>query len=162
MSATITPAPPAPVQVDATAGPDPRQLAADLERAVLPLPPAERQAVLARLVALAADPPANGHPASPPAGPRPDNSDRAAAELVAFEKQFPSPDPNAQLADCRWLQDHWGTPTLEPYRGTHVAVFGGRIVGHGDGSIRFQLDLARALNVHPQRLVVAYIDPPGF
>jgi hypothetical protein len=157
MTPTAAPVAPAPEPVDGTA--DPRQLAADLERAVLPLPPAERRAILARLVALAADPPANGHP-PPPAELPPDDTARAAAELRTFGERFPPPDPGAFLADCRWLQEHWGTPTLEPYRGTHIAILGGQIVGQGDGSLGWELDLARALNVHPQRLLIEYVSRP--
>lgn len=152
--------PGAPAEPTAPPPADPRQLAAELERAVLPLPADERRAVLARLAALATDPPANGHPGPPTVPPPVDETARVAAELRAFGERFPPPEPEAYLADCRWLQEQWGTRALEPYRGQHVAILGGRIVGQGDGSLGWELDLARALNVHPKRLLIEYVFRP--
>jgi len=90
----------------------------------------------------------------------PTSLDRAVFELIELEKHFPPPDQRAIVADCQWLQDHWGKPVLTAYRGTHVAILNGEVVGHADDSIRLEIDLARKFNVHPQRLVIEYIDPP--
>lgn len=95
--------------------------------------------------------------AAPPAA----NLDDLAQELIDFEARFPPPEANAVLADCKWTQDHWIDEQLSPYRGTHVAVFGGLVVGSGDDSLRLQLELAKRLNVHPQRLVITYVPRPG-
>lgn len=94
-----------------------------------------------------------------PAGP---TTDRLAAQIVELEKHFPPPDEAAILADCQWVQDRWGTAVLEPYRGTHVAVYNGAVVGHADDALRLELDLSRKFGIHPQRFVIVYIDPPRF
>ena len=83
--------------------------------------------------------------------------EQLAAELVELERQSPPPDEDGQIADCRWLQKHWGTATLEPYRGTHVAIYNGEVVGHAENSLQLELDVARRFGIHPQRLVVEYI-----
>ena len=83
------------------------------------------------------------------------------AEAAGSEDRGPSLDEKAILADCRWTQEHWIDEHLSPYRGTHVAVFGGEVVGSGDDATRLQLDLARRLNVHPQRVIVTYVPRGG-
>jgi hypothetical protein len=104
-------------------------------------------------------PAANGAgPQAPPESLR-SNMDLA-RELVELEKQYPPPDEDAIFSDARWLQEHWGTAVLEPYRGTHVAVLNGAVVGHGWDSLQLQLDVARKFNVHPQRFILEYIPDP--
>lgn len=83
-----------------------------------------------------------------------------AAEIVRLESQYPPPDEEEIKADCRWLQDHWGTEVLARYSGTHVAVYNGRIVGHADNSLQLELDLTKKFGVHPQRFVIEYIPRP--
>ena len=106
----------------------------------------------------AAVPPSNGavavHPEDRPL-------EDLVGELIELEKHFPPPDQAAQYADCRWLNDNWGTAALEPYRGTHVVVYNGAVVGSGDNPTRLELDAVRTFNVHPQRLVVEYIPRRG-
>ena len=87
--------------------------------------------------------------------------DKLSQQILAFEVGFPPPDEKAILADCRWTQEHWIDDHLAPYRGTHAVVFNGAVVGSGDDSLQLQLDLARKLNVHPQRLVITYIPRGG-
>lgn len=151
MSPTTTAEPPVPLDAD------PRRLALDLERLVRPLPAAERRAVLARLVALAAEPDAgpeaNGHPPPPP--------DRPVEELIAVEKEYPPPAWEEMLPDARWAQDRISTPAFDPYVGSHVFVYNEAVVGHGNDTIRLHIELARKYNVHPNRFVVIYVDPPG-
>ena len=79
--------------------------------------------------------------------------------LVELETLYPLPSTEAIRADCRWLQERWGSETLAQYRGEHVAVFEGSVVGHGHNALKLTLDLSRKLGLHPQRLVVAYVDP---
>jgi hypothetical protein len=88
-------------------------------------------------------------------------SEQLAHELVELEAHFPPPDEAAIRADCRWVRDNWGTTVFAPYRGTHVAVLDGVIVGHDDNVLQLGIDLARKLGVHPQRFVIVYIDPPA-
>lgn len=99
-------------------------------------------------------PPGQEPEKKPPAAPRP------AAELIDLEGQFPPPTEAEIAADCRWIEDHWSTELLAPYRGTHVAVYNGAVVGSADDSLQLEIDLARRFQVHPQRFVIEYI-PPG-
>src|SRR6266511_1758202 len=75
-------------------------------------------------------------------------------ELLELEKQFPAPDEDAVFANARWFEEHLGKPELMQYRGTHVAVMNGAVVGHGDNSLQLQLDIARKYKVHPQSFLV--------
>lgn len=107
-------------------------------------------------------PPAtNGAVPHVPSAPCP-SDEELARQIVEFEKQFPPPDTDAILANARWLEAHWGKPELTQYRGFHVAVFGGAVVGHGLNSLQLQLDVARKYNVHPQSFLVEYVPPAGF
>lgn len=107
-------------------------------------------------------PPAANGAAVPAPRENPRSNMDLARELVELEKQYPPPEQSDILADARWLQEHWGTAVLEPYRGTHVAVLNGAIVGHGWNSLQLQLDVARKFNVHPERFLVEYIPPTAF
>lgn len=90
------------------------------------------------------------------------SADALARQVVELERHYPPPDLEAIKADCRWLQEHWGTELLAPYRGTHVAVLNGAIIGSGANSLQLELDLSRKFGVHPQRLVIEHIPaPPG-
>ncbi len=80
-----------------------------------------------------------------------------ACELFELEKQFVMPDDHAIRADAQWFDDHLGKPEFEPYRGTHIAVLNGAIVGHGWNALQLQLDVARKYNVHPQRFILEYV-----
>lgn len=62
-------------------------------------------------------------------------------------------------ADARWFQAQQDAMALEPYRGIHVAVYKGEIVGTGWNWLKLQLELARRFKVHPQRFVIEYIIP---
>jgi hypothetical protein len=110
----------------------------------------------------ATTPPPAANGAAPPAPSSTRRSEELVRELLELEKQFPPPNEDAIFADARWLQEHWGTAVLEPYRGTHVAVLNGAVVGHGWDSLQLQLDVARKFNVHPQRFILEYIPPAGF
>lgn len=107
--------------------------------------------------------PGPGRP-SPPGRPdvTAESPEAVVAEMMEMEARLPAPDPDAIRADCRWLDARWGTEELAPYRGEHVAVLDGAVVGHSADPLALQRDVARARNVHPQRLVVAYVDEPAF
>ena len=82
-------------------------------------------------------------------------------ELMELEKQFPLPNQDDLRADARWFAERWGKPAFEPYRGSCVAVLNGAVIAHGNDEDRLRLDLARALNTHPARFVIAYIPLRG-
>src|SRR5687768_10553170 len=63
-----------------------------------------------------------------------------ARELYEFEKQFTPPQCGDSRGDARWFEAHLGTATLEPYRGTFVAVLNESIVGNGRNALQLQLD----------------------
>ncbi|QJW96863.1 hypothetical protein [Frigoriglobus tundricola] len=106
--------------------------------------------------------PALSGPVAPKATTKHRTDEELAHELVELEKQFDPPDPDAIMIDARWFDTHWGTPDFEPYRGTHIAVLNGAIVGHGWNSLQLQIDVARKFNVHPQRFILEYIPTREF
>lgn len=107
-------------------------------------------------VARPADPP------SPPTGSAGPTPEQLLAELMELERQpAPADTSAAQRADCQWLQDHWITAELEPYRGETVVVLNGVVVAHGDNPHQLEIDVARRFGVHPYRLVVEYIPQWG-
>src|SRR5690348_4092919 len=85
-------------------------------------------------------PPADGAGAAVNGRPVP-SVDVLAKQVVDLEGDYPPPDVEAIKADCRWLQEHWGTELLAPYRGTHVAILNGAIVGSGNNSLQLEIDL---------------------
>jgi len=87
--------------------------------------------------------------------------DQLATELTALEHHFPPPEAAEIAADCRWFQDQQTNGGLAAYRGMNVAVYQKAIVGTGANSLQLTLDLALALKLHPQRLVVEYIPRLG-
>ena len=104
-----------------------------------------------------------------PTIPAPDPTDTGgrtdqelAHEIIAFEKQFGPPDQDGFIADARWYEEQWEASAFEPYRGTHIAVFNRAVVGSGWDSLQLQLDVVRKFNVHPQRVIIAYIPPRAF
>lgn len=121
--------------------------------------PGDREAVGVGRPTRVPDSTAAQKPAAPvtPAPPAP-----VTVELLALEQQFPPPDAAEVLDDARWLTEHWGTDALAPFRGTHVAVYRGAVVGSGDDSLQLELDLARRYNVHPARFVIEFIPPSGW
>ncbi len=82
-------------------------------------------------------------------------------ELIELEKQFPPPNESECFADARWFEERWGTAEFEPYRGTHVAVLNGTVVGHGRNSLQLRRDLVREHDIHPQRFIIVYIPTRG-
>jgi hypothetical protein len=85
------------------------------------------------------------------------SSDELARALHEFGKCHAPADPDAVLADARWFEAHVGKPELTRYRGEYVVVYDGAVVRHGRDALQVELDAARALNVHPRRLLVEFI-----
>lgn len=151
-------APPPVTDRPAAAAADPRQLAAELERAVLPLPPAERRAVLARLVALAADP----EPAPEPTATDPcPTLEELAEELTVLEEHYPKPAAEEVYADWAWIDRQWVTPAVEPYRGRWVVVLDREILAADPNPLLLLVEWSKRLGVSPQRLVLKFIPVPG-
>ena len=102
----------------------------------------------------------------PPAAPAPRvpalTDEELVREVIELEKRLPLPEYDDILADAKWFQARCNTPEFEPYRGTHIAVLNGAIVGHGWNSLQLQLDVARTFNVHPQRFILEYIPTREF
>lgn len=82
-------------------------------------------------------------------------------ELHELGKKHPAPVPAELEADARWFAARWGRSEFEPYRGSCVAVLNGAVVARGGDEGRLRLELARRLDVHPARLVIAYIPLRG-
>lgn len=100
------------------------------------------------------EPPAARAPAVP-------SYEELARELIELEKPFPPPERAELLADAKWFEERWGKPEFEPYRGMCIAVLNGVIIGTGDDELQLRVDVARRLNVHPARLIIAYIPLRG-
>lgn len=92
--------------------------------------------------------------------PPPSTLEQLAEELVRLENQHPPPDPLELDGEWAWVEENWGKPVLAPYRGKHVAVFGGRVVGSDNNPLALRLKWAKTLNVHPERLAVVYLPNP--
>ena len=81
---------------------------------------------------------------------------QAIMELEAISEPV---DIDGMYADARWFQAQQDARALEPYRGTHVAVYKEEIVGTGENWLKLQLELARRFKVHPQRFIIEYVAP---
>jgi hypothetical protein len=87
-------------------------------------------------------------------------ADDLARALHEFGTGRPAADPEAVRADARWFEAHVGKPELARFRGNYVVVYNGAVVRHGRNALLVELEAARALNVHPRRLLVEYIPHP--
>jgi hypothetical protein len=91
----------------------------------------------------------------------PSKLEELAQQVVALEAVYPPPGWADISADARWFQEQQAVGGFAPYCGTHVAVYGGKVVGTGENSLQLQIDLARKFGVHPQRFIIEYIPRPG-
>jgi hypothetical protein len=77
-------------------------------------------------------------------------------EIAELEKQFPPPEKGSQIPDARWYEAN--APALfDQYRGEHVAIMNGAVVGHDWNELQLRLDVARKYNVHPYRFLVVHL-----
>jgi hypothetical protein len=77
-------------------------------------------------------------------------------ELLELEKQFPPPEKGALIPDARWYEAN--APALfEQYRGMHVAIINGAVVGHDWNELQLRLDVARKYNIHPYCFLVVHL-----
>jgi hypothetical protein len=84
-------------------------------------------------------------------------ADDLARALHEFGTGRAAADPEAVLADARWFEAHVGKPELARYRGNYVVVYNAAVVRYGRNALLVELEAARALNVHPRRLLVEFI-----
>jgi hypothetical protein len=84
-----------------------------------------------------------------------------AHELIELEKQFDPPERGESVSDARWYEANESVIESQ-YRGMHVAIMNGAVVGYGCNALQLELDLARKYNVHPQRFLIVYVMPSAF
>ena len=77
-------------------------------------------------------------------------------ELHELEKQYPAPERGHDIPDARWYEAN-ASALFEQYRGEHVAIMNGAVVGHDWNELRLRRDVARKYNVHPHRFLVVYL-----
>lgn len=82
-------------------------------------------------------------------------------ELIELEANFEPPNREAQAADARWFDAHWGTPELTRYHGQYVAVYNGAVVAHGPHPLRVKRAAVEACRVHPQRPLIEFVTDPN-
>jgi hypothetical protein len=79
-----------------------------------------------------------------------------ARELSELEKQFPPPERGDLIPDARWYEAN--APALyEQYRGMHIAIMNGAVVGHDRNELQLRLDVARKYNIHPYGFLVVHL-----
>jgi hypothetical protein len=99
---------------------------------------------------------------APPAAPVALTGAQLVSYLVELERQpMPADTLVSQRASAKWVDDHWITAELEPYRGEMVAVLDGAVVAHGADPHQLELDVVRRFGVHPARMVIVYIPQWG-
>jgi hypothetical protein len=77
-------------------------------------------------------------------------------EIAELEKQFPPPEKGSTIADARWYEAN--APALfEQYRGEHVAIVNGAVVGHDWNELQLRLDVAKRYNIHPHSFLVVHL-----
>ncbi len=88
-------------------------------------------------------------------------TDELIAQLRELEKQFSPPTWEDVMPEWKWVHA-WmadaSLPPARPQRDCWVAVLNQQIVGWGLDPMILRLEKARELRVHPERLVLAFID----
>jgi hypothetical protein len=84
---------------------------------------------------------------------------RAAPAAPADDGLYPYPEV---LEDWSWLFDELKAGRLKPYAGHYVAVFEKRILGSGEDVTQLQRTVAADHHLDPDRLVIMYVDKPGW
>jgi hypothetical protein len=85
--------------------------------------------------------------------------DQMVKEIVALGQSMPSPDLEAVKADWRWVNQQRNLDAFRPFEGQHLAVIDQEIVDHDPSSLRLQLRIARDRGIHPERVVIFYVEP---
>ncbi len=81
------------------------------------------------------------------------------AERQAIKARMVEPTDDEVKDEWRWIMSQYPLGTWGPYTGTHVAVLNQQIIGADRNSLRLDVLMALRHNVHPDRLVVTYIEP---
>jgi hypothetical protein len=95
-----------------------------------------------------------GIPTSTPPSTAPSGGEAASTSEGANRADI---DP-ALLDDWWWMAQERAQGRFDEYRGQHIAVLGRKVVGADRNPMRLRSAMAAALNVDPERLVIAYID----
>jgi hypothetical protein len=108
-------------------------------------------------------PVASSRPVPAPSG---DQAANVRTEGAARPSPPPGEDPDArewderEREDWRWLFRGRETGLFDQYRGRHIAIVGKKVVGSDDDPLQLRAAVAAALHMHPERVVVAYVDDP--
>lgn len=85
-------------------------------------------------------------------------------ELVAawedLRRQFPPPTWADVVPEWKWVHGRMADGTLDPkgrYAGLWVVVYNQEVIASGPDPLRLQVDKARELGLHPERLVATYV-----
>ena len=95
-------------------------------------------------------------PTHDPADAKSRTDQERARELIELESQFPPPEEGACIPDARWYEAN-AAALYEQYKGMHVAILNGAVVGHDWSELQLRLDTARKHNVHPCRVLVVHL-----
>jgi hypothetical protein len=79
-------------------------------------------------------------------------------ELAALH---PAPTLDDVRPEWLWVREHMEDGSIDPdnrYAGLHVAVYQQRVVGADTNPSRLRVRLSRELNIHPERLVVVFLN----
>lgn len=83
----------------------------------------------------------------------------AAPQIISpltAEPKLPLADP--VLADWRWVHVEAARGAFAAYQGSHIAVIGQQVVGHGTDQLTLRQETASRLGIDPDRVVVFYVD----
>ena len=83
------------------------------------------------------------------------------AQIREIAARFPQPTWDDVLPDWKWVHAWMADPSLppaRPERDSWAAVLNQRIVGWGLDPLILRLEKARELGVHPDRLVLTFIN----
>ena len=86
--------------------------------------------------------------------------DEYGALLCELGQQFPAPTWDEVKPDWQWVHGRMEDGTLDPagtWSDRHIAVYRGQVVGADTNPLRLRLAQARALGIHPERLVITYL-----
>jgi Family of unknown function (DUF5678) len=82
-------------------------------------------------------------------------------QLRELEAQYPVPIWAEVMADWKWVRALMADGSIDPenrYAGQHIAVLNQEIIGHGDNPLLLRVTMARKLGIHPERLVLTYLN----
>ncbi|MDY3556782.1 hypothetical protein R5W24_005955 [Gemmata sp. JC717] len=82
--------------------------------------------------------------------------DELARELEEAGKQFPPPERGDEVPDARWFEAN-AQALYQQYKGMHVAILNGAVIGAGLDELELRLDVSRKYHIHPDRALVVHL-----